>query len=90
MMFNYLYHYCGLFTGPYYSFQVLHLKASDSMNQNITINREIHRPIFQMFLDSCDSNASAFHQNYLDKGLVGEYTYVLPSLTTFDIYYQPK
>ncbi|KAF8370362.1 mboa-7 [Pristionchus pacificus] len=54
MMFNYLYHYCGLFTGPYYS--------------------------FQMFLDSCDSNASAFHQNYLDKGLVGEYTWRLKQL----------
>ncbi|GMT07335.1 hypothetical protein PENTCL1PPCAC_29509, partial [Pristionchus entomophagus] len=54
MMFNYLYHYCGIFTGPYYS--------------------------YQMFIDSCDYQAAVFHQNYLDTGLVGEYTWRLKQL----------
>ncbi|GMR60882.1 hypothetical protein PMAYCL1PPCAC_31077, partial [Pristionchus mayeri] len=54
MMFNYMYHYCGLFTGPYYS--------------------------YQMFIDSCDYQAAAFHQNYLENGLVREYTWRLKQL----------
>ncbi|GMT36326.1 hypothetical protein PFISCL1PPCAC_27623, partial [Pristionchus fissidentatus] len=54
MMFNYLYHFCGLFTGPYYS--------------------------YQMFLDSCDSQAAPFHENYLKTGLFSEYTWRLKQL----------